>query len=62
MRRELQVFGFLNPNNPSTGMNDRRANNAEFLLEYIVAILKKVDSESLSKQFKAPLQSFIFFE
>jgi len=49
MRRELQVFGFLNPNHTSES-NDRRANNAEFLLEYIVAILKTVDIQGSGGQ------------
>lgn len=49
MRRELQVFEFLNPDH-STGSSDRRANNAEFLLEYIVAILKTVDIQGSSGQ------------
>lgn len=47
MRRELQVFSFLNPDSSGNGgSRDRRANNAEFLLEYIVAILKTVDTQS----------------
>lgn len=49
MRRELQVFRFLNPDN-SAGSSDRRANNAEFLLEYIVAILKTVDIQGSGGQ------------
>ena len=39
IRRELQVFEFLSPDNGQATPNvARRANNAEFLLEYIVAI------------------------
>jgi hypothetical protein len=49
VRRELQVFGFLNPDH-SSGTSDRRANNAEFLLEYIVAILKTVDIQGSGGQ------------
>jgi len=53
IRRELRIFAFLDPESalPSPGTSnrdrrckpDRRANNAEFLLEYIMAILKSVD-------------------
>lgn len=47
LRRELQVFAFLHtPSAPQSSDNvitRRRANNAEFLLEYIIAILKTVD-------------------
>ncbi|KAG4423215.1 hypothetical protein IFR04_003713 [Cadophora malorum] len=66
IRRELRVFTFLNPDatsssaasnssNSTTGTgigrsNDRRANNAEFLLEYIVAILKTVDIQGSGGQ------------
>lgn len=43
IRRELQVFQFLAPDGTGEEGGARRANNAEFLLEYIVAILKTVD-------------------
>lgn len=49
LRRELQVFPFLTgesqpDTDPSlTSARRRRADNAEFLLEYIVAVLKSVD-------------------
>ena len=43
IRRELQVFQFLNPDGIGEEGVARRANNTEFLLEYIVAILKSVD-------------------
>ena len=43
IRRELQVFPFLNPDGIGEEGIARRADNAEFLLEYIVAILKSVD-------------------
>jgi len=57
IRRELQVFEFLNPDN-TTGF-DRRANNAEFLLEYIVAILKTVDVQGSGGQAEDMLQDFL---
>ena len=56
IRRELQVFEFLNPDNTAS---DRRANNAEFLLEYIVAILKTVDIQGSSGQAEDMLQEFL---
>ena len=43
MRRELQVFQFLNSNAEGGERVARRASNADFLLEYIIAILKTVD-------------------
>lgn len=57
IRRELKVFEFLSPDN-STG-SDRRANNAEFLLEYIVAILKTVDTQSSGGQAEDMIQEFL---
>lgn len=57
IRRELQVFEFLSPDNASG--SDRRANNAEFLLEYIVAILKTVDIQGSSGQAEDMLQEFL---
>jgi hypothetical protein len=39
IRRELLAFDFLNPSSVSYGGSDRRASNAEFLLEYIISIL-----------------------
>lgn len=57
-RRELQVFEFLNDDSSSgqtesssdsllpEGARRRRQNNAEFVLEYIIAILKTVDVQS----------------
>ncbi|TVY43982.1 putative RING finger protein [Lachnellula occidentalis] len=57
IRRELQVFEFLSPDGPSS--LDRRANNAEFLLEYIVAILKTVDIQGSGGQAEDMLQDFL---
>jgi hypothetical protein len=57
IRRELQVFEFLTPDHSSS--SDRRANNAEFLLEYIVAILKSVDTQSSGGQAEEMLQEFL---
>ncbi|KAJ5046536.1 uncharacterized protein L3040_003778 [Drepanopeziza brunnea f. sp. 'multigermtubi'] len=58
IRRELQVFTFLNADASSTS-NDRRANNAEFLLEYIVAILKTVDIQGSEAQAEEMLKDFL---
>ena len=57
IRRELQVFEFLTPDNSSG--SDRRANNAEFLLEYVVAILKTVDTQGSGGQAEDMLQEFL---
>lgn len=57
IRRELQVFEFLNPDRASG--SDRRANNAEFLLEYIIAILKTVDIQGSGGQAEEMLKEFL---
>ncbi|RFU26207.1 hypothetical protein B7463_g10139, partial [Scytalidium lignicola] len=62
IRRELQVFEFLNPNTSSStngSRDDRRGSNAEFLLEYIIAILKTVDIQGSSGQAEDMLQEFL---
>ncbi|CRG88178.1 hypothetical protein PISL3812_05205 [Talaromyces islandicus] len=72
IRRELQVFEFLNPSNdndtaPSSGLGrsggqrlaNRRANNAEFLLEYIIAILRTVDIKGSAGHAEDLLEEFI---
>ncbi|KAI1086100.1 hypothetical protein F5B19DRAFT_480422 [Rostrohypoxylon terebratum] len=63
LRRELQVFEFLRTP-PTTQLSDdtmtrRRANNAEFLLEYIVAILKTVDIQGSQGQAEEMLKDFL---
>ena len=57
IRRELQVFEFLNSDSIGGEGIARRANNAEFLLEYIVAILKSVDVKG--SQAEDMLQEFL---
>lgn len=73
IRRELQVFSFLNPEAateetrgqerlPRTGhqrLENRRANNAEFLLEYVIAILRTVDLKGSAGQAEELLRDFI---
>ena len=64
LRRELKVFGFLHmpPSNPQGGDDTttrRRANNAEFLLEYIIAILKTVDIQGSQGQAQDMLTEFL---
>ncbi|KAL4810105.1 hypothetical protein BDV18DRAFT_130293 [Aspergillus unguis] len=68
IRRELQVFEFLNPDtssdNPRTRpgqqrLENRRGNNAEFLLEYIIAILRTVDIKGSAGQAEELLRDFL---
>jgi hypothetical protein len=64
IRRELQVFEFLNPDVNSNardgdGAVHLRANNAEFLLEYIVAVLRTVDIKGSGGQAEELLQEFL---
>ncbi|KAH6847277.1 hypothetical protein B0I37DRAFT_325564, partial [Chaetomium sp. MPI-CAGE-AT-0009] len=54
IRRELQAFSFLSDPHPSTNNT-----NAEFLLEYIVAILKTVDLQDSAGQAEALLADFL---
>ena len=59
IRRELQVFEFLSSDGSELEGVTRRANNAEFLLEYIVAILKTLDIKGSGGQAEDMLQEFI---
>ncbi|KAL8862550.1 MAG: hypothetical protein Q9178_001048 [Gyalolechia marmorata] len=59
IRRELQVFDFLNVDGQEEEGIIRRTNNAEFLLEYIVAILKTVDVKGSGGQAEEMLQEFL---
>ncbi|KAL7898222.1 hypothetical protein HDV63DRAFT_30480 [Trichoderma sp. SZMC 28014] len=65
IRRELQVFSFLSAEEPAAASRPdesqarRRANNAEFLLEYIVAILKSVDIMGSAGQAEDMLSEFL---
>lgn len=70
IRRELQVFSFLSDPTPApeptttSAAHDsllllRRRNNAEFLLEYVVAVLKTVDLQGSAGQAEAMLADFL---
>ncbi|KAF9774042.1 hypothetical protein IL306_008041 [Fusarium sp. DS 682] len=70
MRRELQVFSFLSPDadqtvsrsdgsSPRNAVERRRANNAEFLLEYIIAVLKSVDIMGSAGQAEEMISDFL---
>lgn len=59
IRRELQVFDSLGSANADDNKAIRRASNAEFLLEYIIAILKTVNLKSSGGQAEELLQEFL---
>ncbi|KAJ5692469.1 hypothetical protein N7462_001892 [Penicillium macrosclerotiorum] len=73
IRRELQVFSFLNPETEAEAerehdrvsrpghrrLEERRANNAEFLLEYVIAILRTVDIKGSAGQAEELLRDFV---
>ncbi|KAI1178270.1 hypothetical protein F4777DRAFT_576074 [Nemania sp. FL0916] len=63
LRRELQVFSFLRTSSELRGSEDaitrRRASNAEFLLEYIIAILKTVDIQGSQGAAEDMLSEFL---
>lgn len=59
IRRELQVFEFLDSDGAKDDGVTRRANNAEFLLEYVIAILKSVDVKGSGGQAEDMLQEFL---
>ena len=59
IRRELQVFNFLSIDGQEEQGIVRRTNNTEFLLEYIIAILKTVDVKGNGGQAEDMLQEFL---
>ena len=58
IRRELQVFQYLSAQQEGE-LITRKANNAEFLLEYIVAILKTVNIKGSGGQAEDMLSDFL---
>ena len=60
-RRELQVFEFLSSDatQPQAENIIRRARNSQFLLEYIVAILRSIDIRGSTGQAEELLQEFL---
>jgi len=60
IRRELQVFPFLDrPASSTEASRSRRANNVEFLLEYVVAILKTLELKDSSGRVEDLLAEFL---
>lgn len=60
IRRELQVFDFLSVDAPATiTEHRRRADNAEFLLLYIVSILKTVDIKGSSGKAEGLVKEYL---
>jgi hypothetical protein len=60
IRRELQVFDFLSVDAPaSSSGNLRRAENAEFLLLYVISILKTVDIKGSSGKAEELVGSYL---
>lgn len=75
IRRELRVFSFLNPDSDDgkqepdgngrvarpgqQRLESRRGNNAEFLLEYVIAILRTVDVKGSAGQAEELLRDFL---
>ncbi|OBT75511.1 hypothetical protein VF21_04912 [Pseudogymnoascus sp. 05NY08] len=66
IRRELRVFAFLHPTDNTEegdgtqgGRTRGRGDNAEFLLEYIIAVLKTVDVQGAAGQAEELLKEFL---
>jgi len=59
IRRELGVFDFLDPSSADFAQADRKATNAEYLLEYVVAILKSIDLKGSAGQAEELLRDFL---
>jgi hypothetical protein len=65
LRRELRVFEFLNADSDSPYDHDpvrrreRGTNNAEFLLEYTIPILKTIDIQGSAGQAEDIIQEFL---
>jgi hypothetical protein len=58
-RRELRVFDFLQPGIGTSNADKRRVNNPEFLLEYIMTLLRNVDLKDSSGKAEGLLQEFL---
>lgn len=67
IRRELQALDFLGPDSSKTAdiasargeRGRRKSSNAEFLLEYIIAVIKTVDLKGSGGQAEELLQEFL---
>jgi hypothetical protein len=59
IRRELRVFTFLNPEAPNQSINAETSSNAEFLLAYIVSILKMVEIKASNGHAENLLTEFL---
>ena len=59
IRRELQVFDFLDPASAREEPSRRPARNAEFLGVYILAVLKSIDIRGSAGQAEELLQEFL---
>ena len=59
VRRELQVFEFLNSPSAPDEQSTRRARNAEFLGAYVLAILRTIDIRGSTGQAEEMLQEFV---
>jgi hypothetical protein len=59
IRRELQVFDFLDPASALEEPSRRPARNAEFLGVYILAVLKSIDIRGSAGQAEELLQEFL---
>lgn len=62
IRRELQVFDIFNAHDrmeENDGGGKRRANNAEFLLEYIIGIMKTVNLKGSGGHAEELLKDFL---
>jgi hypothetical protein len=59
IRRELQVFHFLEPFSRGRADGRKKQYNAEFLVEYITAILRNVDLRDSSGKAQELLQEYL---
>jgi hypothetical protein len=59
IRRELRVFTFLNADAPGQSINAGTSSNAEFLLSYIVSILKMVEIKASNGHAENLLTEFL---
>ena len=59
VRRELRVFSFLQPDGGARHAGSRQVNNPEFLLEYIIALLRNVDLKDSTGRAEDLLQEFL---
>jgi hypothetical protein len=59
IRRELRVFEFLNSSGTEAGGAVKKPTNAEYLLQFIIAVIKTIDLKGSKGQAEDMIQEFL---